>query len=53
MRDELTAAFLERVQGVEQAVTAAGRLPLVVGTRFDPACYVVRDFLTRTFVESE
>jgi thioredoxin reductase (NADPH) len=53
VREALTEALLERVQGLEEAVATAERLPLVVGTRFDPACHTLRDFLSRTFVESD
>lgn len=53
VRDALTAALIARVGGVEQAVTSAEPLPLVVGTRFDLACHNLRDFLARNFVECD
>jgi thioredoxin reductase (NADPH) len=53
MREAVTEALFARVGAVEDVTVSADRLPLVVGTAFDPACHTVRDFLARTFVEHQ
>jgi thioredoxin reductase (NADPH) len=53
VREVLTEALLERVRAVGEVEANATQRIMVVGTRFDPACHELRDFLARTFVESE
>lgn len=53
IRAMLTAALLERIEGIEEVVTAADQLPLVVGSAFDLSCHTMREFLSRNFVEFE
>ena len=52
-RDRLVQSLLSRVGGMEEATSAARRVPLVVGDRLDSACHDLRDFLARNFVEFE
>ncbi len=53
IHQSLTAALLERVGNLEDAVTSAERIPIVVGSPFDLACHTVREFLSRNFVDHE
>ena len=53
VRQAVSEALLARVGGVEEATTAARRVPVVVGSAFDLACHNMREFLARNFVEFE
>ena len=53
VRDRLVQSLLSRVGGMEEATSAARRVPLVVGDRLDSGCHDLRDFLARNFVEFE
>jgi thioredoxin reductase (NADPH) len=53
IRDEMAAALLARVSGIETATSAPQHLPLVVGNFLDSACHDLREFLNRNFVEFE
>lgn len=53
LQQELTAIIQQRLLGVQAATVRAEHLPIVIGAAGDLACYELRDFLTRNFVDIE